>query len=62
MIDESSGLFSVLCCGRRRGLMPGGALVCSRCDFDHPKATVMPNEHAVRDVPPGVVLWRVTGR
>lgn len=26
-------LFYVYCCGVRRGLMPGGILVCYRCDF-----------------------------
>jgi hypothetical protein len=47
-------LFSVMCCGKRRGLI-NGALVCSRCDYDHDRATVIPNEHAARDVLEGVM-------
>lgn len=46
--------FEVACCGRRRGLLPGNILVCSRCDFDNDKATVIPNENKACDVPDGI--------
>lgn len=52
-------MFSVLCCGRRRGLIKG-ILVCSRCDHDLSKATFMPNEHLAKDVPEGVTQWPTT--
>lgn len=51
--QEWKGCFEVACCGRRRGLLPGDVLVCSRCDFDHGHATVIPNENKARDVPDG---------
>lgn len=52
-------MFSVLCCGRRRGLI-NGVLVCSRCDYDNGKATVIPNERFAKDVPEGVTQWPTT--
>jgi hypothetical protein len=47
-------LFSLLCCGRLRGVLwvgpyPYPILVCSRCDYDHAHATIIPNEHKIRD-------------
>jgi hypothetical protein len=51
--------FMVFCCGKRRGVFPGGVLVCPNCDFDHASATVMPNERYARDVPPGQRMWEV---
>lgn len=53
------GYFEVVCCARRRGLFPGGVLVCGRCDYDHEKATVIPNENQARDVPTGVWFLEV---
>jgi len=50
-------LFTVRCCGRRRGLFPGGVLICSACDYDNEYATVMPNEWQARDVPPHQPVW-----
>ena len=47
------GYFEVACCKRRRGLI-NGVLVCSVCDFDHDRATVIPNERLAKDVPAGV--------
>lgn len=52
-------LFTVTCCGRRRGILPGGVLVCSRCDYNHDKATTIPNEGQARDVPQELSHWRV---
>lgn len=49
--------FRVLCCDRRRGVLPSGVLLCTRCDYDHDAATVIPREHAVRDLPRRVVVW-----
>lgn len=49
--------FQVICCGRRRGVLPGGVLVCSWCDYG--EASVIPNENKVKDVPPGQRWWRV---
>jgi hypothetical protein len=45
--------FAVICrwCGRRRGILPNGVLICGRCDYDHDHATVIPNEYQIRDVP-----------
>lgn len=40
----------VMCCGKRRGLI-NNTLVCGTCDFDHGRATVIPNEWAAKDVP-----------
>lgn len=48
--------FTVACCGKRRGLI-NGALICSRCDFDHDHATVVPNENKARDVPQDLKVW-----
>jgi len=45
------GYFQVACCGRRRARLPGGIIICSRCDFDHDHATVIFNEGRVRDLP-----------
>lgn len=53
MNDEQKGYFEVACCGRRRGLLPGNILVCSRCDYT--KVSVIPNENKARDVPDG--MW-----
>lgn len=39
-------------CGRARGILPLGVLLCSHCDYDHSRATVIPNEHQVKDVNP----------
>jgi hypothetical protein len=47
------GYFSVACCKRRRGLLPGGILICSICDgaeYRHPDATI-PNAGQARDMP-----------
>lgn len=46
---------SVTCkwCNRLRGLLPGDVLICSRCDYDHDGATVIPHENRIRDVPEG---------
>ena len=52
MAVDWPGYFSVACCKRRRGLI-GGVLVCTVCDFDHAKGTVLPNERAAQDVPDG---------
>lgn len=52
-------MFKVRCCGRRRGLLPGGVLVCSRCDYQDDAATVIPNENRAKDVPDGLKFWRV---
>lgn len=38
-------------CAQRRGALPGGVLICVACDYDHAWATVIPNEHKIRDVP-----------
>lgn len=48
------GYFEVACCKKRRGLLPSGVLICSVCDFDHGKATVIPNESQIKDVPGNV--------
>lgn len=53
------GYAPVECCNKRRGLFPGGVLVCSTCDFDHTKATTMPNENKARDVPEELWWWKV---
>lgn len=51
------GYFSVACCGKRRGFLPGQVLVCPTCDFDHARATVIPNERRTRDVPADI--WHI---
>jgi hypothetical protein len=51
--------FRVVCCGRRRGVLPGGVLVCNRCDISVADGTGLPNENKVRDVPAGQKWWRV---
>lgn len=56
---NQDGWFSVLCCGKRRGLFPGDVLVCPRCDFSHEGASVIPNERYAKDVPMGLKKWRV---
>lgn len=53
------GVFMIECCNRRRGVMPGGVLLCSRCDFNHDGGTVVPNESQARDTPGNLRLWRV---
>lgn len=49
--------FTVNCCGHPRGII-NGALICTRCDYDHDHATVIPNEHLARDVPPDTDRWQ----
>lgn len=49
--DAHPNTFAVLCCERRRGVLPGGIFVCSRCDYDHDHATHLPNEGAIADMP-----------
>ena len=46
-------MFGVICkwCDRRRGVLPGGILICGFCDYDHDHATVIPNERLIKDVP-----------
>lgn len=47
------GYFSVACCGRRRGLLPGGILFCTVCDGAEslrPDA-MAPNAGQARDMP-----------
>jgi hypothetical protein len=59
--------FTEQCCGRARGYLPqqgadpvliservlaAGVLICSRCDYDHDRATVIPRENAMRDLRP----------
>jgi hypothetical protein len=45
--------FAVLCaCGRRRGILPQGVLLCSLCDYEHEYATAIPNERLIKDVDP----------
>lgn len=51
--------FHIYCCGKRRGMLPGGVLVCGRCDFDHDAATVIPNERYVKDIPGIGRMWEV---
>lgn len=51
--------FTVACCGKRRGILPGGILICPVCDFDHDKATTIPNVSKVKDVPLGRRSWLV---
>jgi hypothetical protein len=51
-----------MCCKKRRGLLPGNVLVCSQCDFDHGAATVIPNEHLVKDAPENVWFIYTDGR
>lgn len=51
--------FTVQCCGKRRGLLPGVILLCSVCDYDHHKATVIPNEHSIKDVPKHLTTVRI---
>jgi len=48
--------FALECCGRKRGVfwssVEGGTypiLFCNLCDWDHSHATVIPNEHKIRD-------------
>lgn len=53
LADDGSTFFQVACCGVRRALLPGRVLLCPRCDFDHAKATSVPNETQARDVEPG---------
>jgi hypothetical protein len=52
--------FAVLCCGRRRGNI-NGVLVCTKCDYDNAKATVIPNEKDAKDVPAGMRQWNIKG-
>ena len=51
-------MFKVKCCGKRRGLI-NGILVCSQCDFDHSRATTIPNISKARDVPDNVTEWNI---
>jgi len=51
-------MFKVKCCGKRRGLI-NGILVCSQCDFDHSRATTIPNISKARDVPENVTEWNI---
>ena len=48
------GYFSVACCRRRRGLLPGGVLYCAVCDggeaVGFPDA-LAPNSGQARDMP-----------
>lgn len=57
MARPAGSIFTVMCCGSRRGILPGGVLVCASCDFNHEHATVMPNERHAKDVPEGVKHW-----
>jgi hypothetical protein len=57
---RGTDVFTVECCGRRRGLAPGVVLVCSVCDYDHNHATVIPNEHSIKDVPKHLTVIRMT--
>jgi hypothetical protein len=50
---------TVKCCGKRRGLFPGGVLVCSVCDFSHEHASRMPNERYAKDIPENKHYWPV---
>ena len=56
------GYVRVECCGKRRGVLPGGVLVCSQCDYNHDKATVIPNENRARDVPVDRKYWPIWRR
>lgn len=56
MTDDKRAGFIVACCGRRRGLLPGGVLVCSRCDYTD-GGTYGPPEQQVRDAPEWAVVW-----
>jgi hypothetical protein len=49
------GSFRVACCGKRRGLLPGGVLVCPACD--HAEASTVPNGHLIRGVRPDATHW-----
>lgn len=45
--------FAVVCaCGRNRGVLPQGVLLCSWCDYEHDYASAIPNEHLIKDVDP----------
>ena len=59
MPTSPSRKFLVFCCGRSRGVFPGGVLVCSRCDYTDKGVTVLPNERYAKDVPSGVREWEV---
>jgi hypothetical protein len=50
-------MFKVACCELRRGLLPGGILICPVCDYDHASATIIPNERVAKDVPEGNKVW-----
>ena len=49
--------FRIECCERRRGILPGGVLLCPTCDFNHDGATVVPNATKVRDAPKHAAVW-----
>lgn len=52
--------FYVHCCGKKRGVFPGGVLICGYCDYGHPGASSIPNEQYAKDVPLGTGrLWEV---
>jgi len=53
------GYFEVVCCGRRRGMLPGNVMVCSKCDFSHEHGTGIPNERLVKDIAPGIWQWPI---
>jgi hypothetical protein len=61
-VSKDKGYFEVVCCGRRRGLLPGKVLLCSKCDYNHDGATVVPNENQVKDVPADVWFYYHDGR
>jgi hypothetical protein len=54
MIMPKLHRFKVACCGRRRGMLPQGILICSKCDYDHASVTVVPNENKIKDVAEGL--------
>lgn len=51
--------FRVECCGRRRGMLPSGVLICSHCDQDNQSGSSIPNGHLIKDVPVGYSKWHI---
>jgi len=50
-VNPGPHYFSKVCCGRPRGVLKG-VYICGKCDYEHSKATVIPNESLIRDQNP----------
>ncbi len=59
--DQHPNTFVVMCCGRRRSILPGGVILCSDCDYDRKEGQVstVPNEFQSVGVPVPMSIWKI---